>query len=95
MAKYRVTIHYSRVVEAESEEDAMDKIKAMWQKEVNNADEGDYIVAGRAKTEIKYKCLICNEIFDTKTGKGKMHMAGHGYSLEGALAQGKAKILEA
>lgn len=41
-----------------------------------------------------FLCTICNEEFDTRTGKGKMHMSGHGYSLKGAIAQGKAKVVE-
>jgi len=49
--------------------------------------------AYRQKTKpSKFLCLICNETFDSRTGKGKMHMAGHGYSLEGALQLGKATL---
>lgn len=41
----------------------------------------------------KYKCLVCGEVFDTRTGKGKMHMAGHGYNLEWSVKSGKARPL--
>jgi len=42
-----------------------------------------------------YQCLIDGEIFDTRTGKGKMHMATkHGLNLQGALRQGKVKLIE-
>jgi hypothetical protein len=45
------------------------------------------------ETKTKYKCLICEEFFDTKTAKGKMHMAKHGLNLRGALRLGKCKVV--
>jgi len=42
----------------------------------------------------KFRCLICGEVFDTRTGKGKMHMTyEHGFSLEGAIRLGKAEAV--
>lgn len=39
-----------------------------------------------------YKCKICREVFDTRTGEGKMHMATmHGRNLKYAVKAGLAE----
>lgn len=41
----------------------------------------------------RYECLVCGEVFDTRTGKGKMHIASHGYNFQWSLEKGKARPL--
>jgi len=56
---------------------------------------GSYeICPGYPKKSTIYKCLKCDEVFDTKTAKGKMHMAKHGLNLKYALKNGLVKRLE-
>ena len=43
----------------------------------------------------RYRCRLCGEVFDTRTGKGRMHMANvHGRSLKYAVEAGLVEKLE-
>jgi len=66
--------------------------EAIWEALMRRFDEELLDVEFVPSKARKYRCLICGETFDTKTGKGRMHMAyRHGYNLEGALILGKAE----
>jgi len=69
-----------------------------WWREVENlygarGELGLYRVGLVMDEPKRYRCKICGEVFDTQTGRGKMHMAGHGYSLKGALKLGCAETV--
>jgi hypothetical protein len=43
----------------------------------------------------RYRCKICGDVFDTRTGKGRLHMANvHGRNLAYAIKVGLVERLE-